>query len=366
MKPLRFALPVVTTANVTTKIFRCRGAILECFSRCRSRDMLSACNKPVDSNAYVSKQTRRSGHIRRNTNGGMSMPDNDQRNGGALSAQSLNDSVTPSSQEGRGSKHSTMWALSSTLCLALTVSGAFAGDVLAQSASSFDMKLEQRVAGSAPMPRSMASIDATRPPTFVAADRVLLADGSVDPSLFRPAEVGIIQRHLALDPTNGCISLDMDSSDHLPANGGHPLIGDVIRESENVVVAEVTGRIYGYVGFDPGTLLRVETQETLWGGSYGESYLIHFPVGSFNVGVHRICRTTTGFPSPPEIGDRVLLLYNDIEFSTHTEFVNVRATDVVVLPKSGAVSFLGFPSQRISRSLVQWALPTSSTSLVPS
>lgn len=251
---------------------------------------------------------------------------------------------------GRLRRHSTRPSFALALCLALMAGGTLTGDALAQDVNVVDAKLEQRIPGSAPMPRTVASIDPTRPPTFVAANRVLLADGSVDPSMFRPGEVEMIERHLAQAPSDGCIRMDLFSSDHLPSNGGRPPVGEMIRRSENAVVAEVTGQIYGYMSFEPGTLLRVETQEVLLGGSYREIFLIHFPVGSFEIGAHRICRTTVGFPSPPAIGDRVLLLYNDIEYSDATEFLNVRATDVVVLPKSGAARFSTYLTSDLAKS----------------
>lgn len=226
--------------------------------------------------------------------------------------------------------------------------GTGTGDLLGQPAES---KLEKRVRGSTPMPRSLPSTDPTMPPVFVAADRVLQSDGSVDASMFRPGQVGTIQQHLDKEPSNdGCIRLDMMSSEHLPQNGGRPPIAEVISRSGNAVVAEVTGRIYGYTGSVPGTLLRVETQEVLRGWANRESSFIHFPEGSFEVGDRRICYTTLGFPSPPEIGDRVLLLYDDIEFSTRTEVLNVRATDVVVLPQSGAVRFSSYLTSEFAKS----------------
>lgn len=240
-----------------------------------------------------------------------------------------------------GRNRSAKLALVSALWLVLLSGTAFADELKAEGASNVDTELEQRVPGSAPMPRTLPSTLLAMPPIFVAADRVLLPDGSVDPSMFRPGEIENIRYELDLQPSDGgCV--DMMSSDQLPPNGGHPRLSEVIRDKENTVLTEVTGRIYGYFGFVPGTLLRVETREVLKGKANRETYFIHFPEGAFEVGDRRICRTTLGFPSPPELGDRVLLLYYNIEAWAKTSFLNVRATDVVVLPQSGPIRFSSF------------------------
>ncbi len=222
----------------------------------------------------------------------------------------------------------------------LLATGVGTGELLGQPEES---RLEQRVSGSAPMPRLLPSTAPKMPPIFVAADRVLRADGSVDPSLFRPGYVETIQSYLDMEPSaDGCIRLDMTSSVHLPRTSGRPRIAEVIREKENTVLAEVTGRIYGYLENVPGTLLRVETQEVFKGTANRASYFIHFPEGSFEVGDRRICWTTFGFPSPPDLEDRVLLLYSDSELWHATAFMYVYALNVVVLPKSGTVRFSSF------------------------
>lgn len=234
--------------------------------------------------------------------------------------------------------------------LAILICGSWSGVLPAQDVSPVDPELEQRVEGSSPMPHMLPSTDIKRPPTFVAADLVLLPDGTVDPALFRPGEERAIQRHLALKTSGGCIRQDFFSSYHLPADAGRSPIEERIHESENTILAKVTGRIYGYKASEPGTLLRVEMEEALSGEAHGSTHFIHFPVGNFEMGDFKICRTTEGFPNPPEIGDRVLLFYYDSTYSPRTEFLNIRAPEVVVLPQSGPIRFSSFLSSDVTKS----------------
>jgi len=237
----------------------------------------------------------------------------------------------------------------SALLFALLImsSGEITAILFAEPTRTVDPNLETLAKGTDPMPRIVPSISATRRPEFVAADRVLLPDGTVDPALFRLGEADIIQTRLAKEPSDdGCIHFDLQDSSDFPSGGRKVSVNEAIRSSENVIVAEVTGRIYGYHAYDPGTLLRVVTGEVLGGKANRELFYVHFPVGSFRVGEHRVCRTTIGFPAPPGIGERLLLMYYDSQVSTKTEFLEVRATNVVVLPKRGSVVFSEYFSSK--------------------
>ena len=235
-------------------------------------------------------------------------------------------------------------------CLTLILTGAASETLLAQSASEVDTVLEQVVEGSDPMPRLIPAFYRDRSPTFIAADDMFLKDGSIDPSLFFPGDLEMIQRQLAQAPAAGCLRLDMHSSEHLPPDGTTRPISKAILESSNAVVAEVTGLSYGYQELSAGTLLRVETREVLHGDTYLDQYLIFFPVGSFEVSGYQICRTTYGFPSPPDLGDRILLLHNDVRGSVPSKYMPVLAMDVVVLPRDGVVRYSQFHGPAFEKS----------------
>ena len=235
-------------------------------------------------------------------------------------------------------------------CLVLLLTGFASDGLLAQSAGEVDTVLERVVEGSDPMPRLIPSSYPDRSPLFIAAEKMFLEDGSIDSSWFRPVDLDSIQRQLAKAPADGCIRLDWDSSIHFSPDGLTWPIAKAMVESKNAVVAEVTGLIYGYQEQSAGTLLRVETQEVLHGDVFRQTYLVFFPVGSFEVAGYRICFATRGFPSPPHLGDRVLLLHPDISLAADGEFLFLLAMNVVVLPRDGAVRYSTFHGPAFGKS----------------
>lgn len=237
-----------------------------------------------------------------------------------------------------------------TFGLALVLTGASSETLLAQSDGEVDTVLEQVVEGSDPMPRLIPAFYRDRSPIFIAADDMFSKDGSIDPSLFFPGDLEMIQRQLAQAPAAGCLRLDMHSSEHLPPDGTTRPISKAILESRNAIVTEVTGLSYGYQELSAGTLLRVETREVLHGDAYLDQYLIFFPVGSFEVSGYQICRTTYGFPSPPDLGDRILLLHYDVRGSAPSKYMPVLAMDVVVLPQDGVVRYSTFHGPAFGKS----------------
>lgn len=235
-------------------------------------------------------------------------------------------------------------------CLALLLNGIASDDLMAQSDDGVDSVLERVVEGGDPMPRFIPSSYSDRSPLFIAAEKMFSEDGSIDPSWFRPVDLKVIQQQLAQAPTDGCIRLDMDNSVHFSPDGMTWPISKAMMGSKNAVVAEVTGLIYGYQEFSAGTLLRVETREVLHGEVFRETYLIFFPVGSFEVAGYRICFATSGFPSPPHLGDRVLLLHPDISLAADREFLHILAMNVVVLPRDGVVRYSKFHGPAFEKS----------------
>lgn len=193
------------------------------------------------------------------------------------------------------------------------------------------------LAGAAPMPEVVEFRGQFDYPLFVAAARALLPDGTVDPELFHPAHAEAITELLARPATDGCIDLAWSSSlDSPPA--GRDTLADALDESDNVLVGTVTGRIHGFYTDRPGVLVRFVTTETLKGGAGWSESHVFLPVGTFHVGERTLCKTNRSYPAPPELGDQLLVLFDDGWFNDESPILGVGPSDLVTLPRIGSVA----------------------------
>ncbi len=191
---------------------------------------------------------------------------------------------------------------------------------------------------------------------FVAANRVLLRSGEVDPALFDEVAVDRIRDLLALPvkANDDCVRLEINSSEEIPE--GTRSLSQLMRQKENAVVAVVTGSAVGFRRWDPGTLLRLHTLEVLKGEKNRPLNYIFLPAGEVEVGRFRLCRTTTGVPDLPVAQDRVLILYDNLEMSERSPLMEFRAYQMIILPTSKPVRFSSYLSLGpVKKDTERWA-----------
>jgi hypothetical protein len=82
-----------------------------------------------------------------------------------------------------------------------------------------------------------------------------------------------------------------------------------VRHATLILHAKATDFRYGFKGTTPGRLVRLEPLELLKGNeALLDEYFVFYPVGTFQVGDHKICKTDYRYPAVPEPGDEVVLL----------------------------------------------------------
>lgn len=183
-------------------------------------------------------------------------------------------------------------------------------------------------------------------PMFVSASVAITDDGELNTDLFAPDVARIINRYYERhDPVRGCITLD-EFYEEWAGSADRSTIEKAAQTAELVLVAEVVGRDYGFQHMIPGQLLRVRPERVLKGTAPLAHYLVFLPVGTFQSGPYRFCKTDSRYPEPPEIGERVLLLvpvggdpqepYLDLR--TEASIVTVDAGGKVDLPQPFARS----------------------------
>lgn len=173
-------------------------------------------------------------------------------------------------------------------------------------------------------------------PLFVAAERVFLASGEVDPELFQaPIARGII-RLLNLPRKGGCVSFDyITSLDQPPSDRAH--LADALRNSDNVILAVVTGRRYGFWEDRPGSLLRIATEEVLKGSPLRDINYLFFAVGNFQVNNVKLCIKNPNFGPLPGVDERVIVMFDDNFFNDGSELLGVGPTGIVTLKRGEPV-----------------------------
>lgn len=166
-------------------------------------------------------------------------------------------------------------------------------------------------------------------PLFVAAERVLDANGSVDSELFPEAIAEQITELLAKDQKGSCIEDDSVSSIDLP--GSIASFADAVSESDNVILTEVVGLRFGFRDARAGSLLRITTIEVLRGVPKRNDHYVFFAEGNFRVGKKNLCKTNRNFAKRPNVGDELLVMYDDHWFNDGSELLSTGPTGLVPL-----------------------------------
>jgi hypothetical protein len=154
----------------------------------------------------------------------------------------------------------------------------------------------------------LPSIDKTYP-TWVSAAAAVRPDGSLDPGLFHPVLWERLHNLLVepRDPVRGCFP----AGEVFRSWVAPPDISSLeatFRSSERVLRGRVVDREFGFDRGIPGQLLKVEVLETLKGSNDLSAYFFFVPVGTFQAGKIKICKSDYRFPTVPVVGDEVVLL----------------------------------------------------------
>ena len=152
----------------------------------------------------------------------------------------------------------------------------------------------------------LLSIEGSEPPVFVAADRLIDDEGRLDVSLLHRATARVLVDYLPSVP--GRVELT-EFYDLAPPPGDMSTFSRALHVAELVLRGEVVGKEPGFSGASPGTLYLVRPLETLR-GKVGQTtpYFFFVPVGEIAAGGYEIVKTDSRYPTPPEIGDEVLLM----------------------------------------------------------
>jgi hypothetical protein len=144
-------------------------------------------------------------------------------------------------------------------------------------------------------------------PTFVAASAAISSDGKIDSDLFHPHAVRSLESLLAVESATGCNELGPVYWEltNVPDRSTLRLAA---RTSQLTLVGRVVEREYGFHFFEAGQLLSIEVEEVIRGDAPLDRYYYFHPIGDFQAGPYRICKSDSRYPEPPAIGDRVLLM----------------------------------------------------------
>jgi hypothetical protein len=146
-----------------------------------------------------------------------------------------------------------------------------------------------------------------RYPSFVSADAVLAANGTIDETLFSPEAIDSIRSLLATAPQGDCIRVEnyYESYVNPPVRSS---IGAAARSSHLILLGTVVEKTFGFSGFTPGQLLHIRPDQAIKGTTKEDLYFVFLPIGNFSVGAARICKTDTRYATPPEVGEQILAL----------------------------------------------------------
>lgn len=175
-------------------------------------------------------------------------------------------------------------------------------------------------------------------PIWVSAEAAVTRTGEVDPRALDSRASDMLQQLFAETPAGECVHIGsmFECWMHVPLYGS---LEAASAESKIVVVGRVEARRFGFFYGTPGQLLEITVTEA-YRRARGESrsaYFIFMPVGDFELGGRRICKTDPRYAEPPEIGDRVLVLA-DLTLASDSIIWVAWPTQVVTIRRSGRVS----------------------------
>ena len=147
-------------------------------------------------------------------------------------------------------------------------------------------------------------------PLWIDSSMVLNADGTINTSLINFEGVREIQAIRALPREGACARVGAYFEDlAIPPRG---TLEQAAQSSRLIILGKVTEKAYGFLVYTPGQLLRVVPEEVLKGAPRDvPAYFVFVPIGIFNLGDLKICKSDSRYPEPPAVGDQVLLFAPD-------------------------------------------------------
>jgi hypothetical protein len=191
-------------------------------------------------------------------------------------------------------------------------------------------------------------------PMFVSSAAAITDEGEFNADLFAPSVLRMLDRYPdRFDPVAGCIVLE-EFYEEWAGSPDRSSIEKAAQTAELVLTVEVVGRDFGFQHMVPGQLLRVRPERVLKGRAPLSHYFIFLPIGTFESGPYKFCKTDSRYPQPPEIGERVLLLV-PVVGASEEHYLDLRTeSSIVTIVDDGSAS-LPRPFER-SRAAVE-ALP---------
>lgn len=195
----------------------------------------------------------------------------------------------------------------------------------------------------------LPAIDKTYP-TWVSASAAVRPDGSLDPGLFHPVLWERLHNLLVAprDPVRGCFP----AGEVFQSWVAPPDISSLeatFRSSEQVLRGRVVGREFGFDRGIPGQLFEAEVIETFKGSNDLSAYFFFVPVGTFEAGKIKICKTDYRFPAVPVVGDEVVLLIPQV--AAGDPFLDLRFEHGLIVLRGGRAFLPGFANENEAKSV---------------
>ncbi len=110
-------------------------------------------------------------------------------------------------------------------------------------------------------------------------------------------------------------------------------ISGAAKGSTAVILGEVERSAFGFFKDQPGQLVRFRPTRTFKGGPLTlDSYYFFIPVGEFEAGPYKFCKSDSRYPSPPAPGEEVLVMVPDqYEWSPDDPFIRLETAHSLVI-----------------------------------
>lgn len=174
-------------------------------------------------------------------------------------------------------------------------------------------------------------------PYWVSQSMVLNSNGEVDPALFSPGRLRIIENILANHPGGKSCR----TSEGIPVGDLRVKVSleETLDRAEWIVLAEVSGMASGLQGSRLTTMVRVEPLKTLRGSeSRTGSHYFFIPAGAFTIGEKHFCIEDSHYPVLPRVGDRVVLMVEDIWPNQGQFLRGLLGNQMILLGADGKIS----------------------------
>lgn len=170
-------------------------------------------------------------------------------------------------------------------------------------------------------------------PIFVSASCLAkeLAQGGIE--RIRDLFDTLIVHQLERAATDGCADLGHGDENVIPES--RRTFKNAVDSADNILVTRVVARSPGFHHGVAGTLLSLETDHILKG--FGKSFnRIFVEIGTFDIGDLSICKTSFYYPKLPELGDKVVILFNNDWYNRDSPILSLDGfSGLIVLPPSG-------------------------------